>query len=293
MRGINRFRRKLTAPSRQDLENKYERRSPHGQNAVDLVPGWNTALPEAHGITAGTMPLYTDLRITWALEQHGPLDGARVLELGPLEASHSYMLEQAGAGEVLAIEANKQAYIKCLIAKEILGLRRCRFLLGDFEKYLIETDETFDVILASGVLYHMNHPVEVLDLMARKCRTLILWTHYFDAEVLHAQDPRLTVFEKTATRHDYGGRSYTLHGRSYHGAWHADQYCGGPDDTHYWMERADILSICEANGFDDIRVAFEDHDGANGPSCMFYMTKTPAPEAEPAPAPEPGTVQDP
>ena len=47
--------------------------------------------------------------------------GKTVLELGPLEGAHTYQLHQRGAN-IVAVEASKQAYLKCLITKEIVGL---------------------------------------------------------------------------------------------------------------------------------------------------------------------------
>lgn len=255
------------------LGTRYEARAPHPQNAVELFAGWTGAFPENCAVTAGDLALYADPRIAWAAEQCGTLEGKSVLELGPLEGAHTYMLEQYGAAEILAIEANKDAYLKCLISKELLGLTRSRFLLGDFERYLEETDRHFDIILASGVLYHMQAPVHVLDLIGQHCETLILWTHYFDPQAMDAQDPRRKPFSGQTTTLDHKGHSYRLHSRSYKGAWTANSYCGGPEDQHYWMERDDIMALCAQNGFTDIRTEFQDDSHVNGPSCLFYMHK--------------------
>ena len=78
--------------------------------------------------------------------------GRTVLELGPLEAGHSYLLERLGAAEIVGIEANTRAYLRCLVVKEILGLGRARFLCGEFVSYLRTSDRRFDLAVASGVL---------------------------------------------------------------------------------------------------------------------------------------------
>lgn len=41
-------------------------------------------------------------------------------------------------------------------------LDHVRFQLGDFVEYLRRTNERFDVALASGVLYQMQEPLELL-----------------------------------------------------------------------------------------------------------------------------------
>ncbi len=280
MRGFGRLRRlgaRFRIQRKRDTEMlsaKYERRAPHPQNALDLIPGWTCALPKKFGVTAGKIALHGDPRLIWALNQYGSLEGKRILELGPLEGAHSYLLEQRRAAEILAIEANKQAFLKCLVTKETLDLKRCRYLLGDFEKFLAETDHYYDIILASGVLYHMQNPVEVLDMICRKCDALIIWTHFFDPVLMPKDDPRRGPFSKKPTAFEYDGHTYTLFRRSYEHAWQANSYCGGPDDTHYWMLRPEIEALCRRNGFDDIRVEFENAEGINGPSCMFFMRKT-------------------
>ncbi len=120
------------------------------RNAVDLVPGWNCALPPEAGVTVGSGVLYQDARIQWAIKRFGGVEGRKVLELGPMEASHTYILERAGA-DVRGVEANKLAFLKCLIAKELLGLK-ARFSLAEASGWLNASTETYDLIVACGVL---------------------------------------------------------------------------------------------------------------------------------------------
>ncbi|HOD48200.1 MAG TPA: hypothetical protein PKK58_12570, partial [Opitutaceae bacterium] len=114
--------------------------APTAQNALDLFKGeWSTRLPDATGLVASTGPVRAceDYRVHW-FEKHipGGYAGKRVLELGPLEAGHSYMLQHAGAAKVVAIEAAARAYLKCLVMKETFALDRVEFRLGDFIPYL-------------------------------------------------------------------------------------------------------------------------------------------------------------
>ena len=47
-------------------------------------------------------------------------------------------------------------------------MNTCTFLLGDFVKHLeTHPDERYDMVLASGVLYHSTDPVHLLELIAR------------------------------------------------------------------------------------------------------------------------------
>ncbi len=77
------------------------------------------------------------------------------------------MLQKAGARSVVAVEANTRAFLKCLCTKELFGLDRVEFLLGDLVAYLNEERSKFDAVIASGVLYHMTDPVDLLKILRR------------------------------------------------------------------------------------------------------------------------------
>ena len=66
------------------------------QDALDIFKGeWSSKLPEPlAGLESGSIPLFEDGRIEWALAQLGGIESKTVIELGPLEAGHSYMLER-------------------------------------------------------------------------------------------------------------------------------------------------------------------------------------------------------
>jgi len=154
-------------PDRTSILSAYVTARPSPQNAIDLFPGeWSSTFPAPlQDLQAGQTPLFDDPRIEWALDHFGDISGYRVLELGPLEGGHTYRLTKAGAS-VVAIEAQTRAYLKCLVAKELLGYSDATFLLGDFMSYMRDEPEQFDLCVASGVLYHMRTPVETLELIS-------------------------------------------------------------------------------------------------------------------------------
>jgi hypothetical protein len=247
---------------------------PSAQNAVDALPGWNAALPDYVGATAGPGVFYNDPRILWSLEQFGSIEGCKVLELGPLEASHTYILERNGAALIHAIEANKLSFLRCLVVKELLDLQRAKFFLGDFTKWLEHTPERYDLIIASGVLYHMESPVRLLELLAASCDAFYLWTHYASEEAMPPGDPRRSVFVGPVEIQECHGVQVRLYKRSYHGAWQDKAFCGGMHDLHRWMEKEDILTIIRALGFADIRIAHDEPAHQNGPSLSIFARRT-------------------
>src|SRR5579864_2505070 len=96
----------------------YVSHAPTPQATIDIIDGWVSVLPTELGVnTAGYANLFDDVRATWAIDRLGGVRDASVLELGPLEGGHTYMLDRAGAKSVVAIEGNKRSYLKCLITK--------------------------------------------------------------------------------------------------------------------------------------------------------------------------------
>ena len=65
---------------------QYVQGAPDDQKALDIFAGeWSSAMPpEYAGLAAGAAALFEDPRLQWGIEQLGGVDGASVLELGPL-----------------------------------------------------------------------------------------------------------------------------------------------------------------------------------------------------------------
>jgi hypothetical protein len=246
---------------------------PDPQNSLDIFRGeWSSCLPAPFAqYQAGPLPLFEDERIDWAIEQFGGVQGRRILELGPLEGGHSYMLARGGAAEVLAIEANTRAFLRCLIVKELLGMPNVSFRCGDFMAYLHQKPPRFDICIASGVLYHMRNPAELLALIAASAEQCFVWTHYYDADVLHA-NPLLSPHFTGQESAEYAGFRHTLYHQEYDQALERAQFCGGSATYCRWMGRDDILSCIQHFGFSDIRIAFEDRDHPHGP-CFAFVAR--------------------
>ena len=253
----------------QTLNRRYVTASPTPQNAIDIFKGeWRSRLPEplAH-LNVGELALFEDSRIQWFIETIGQLEGLTVLELGPLEGAHSYMLEKCSAESIISIEANTQAYLKCLIVKELLGLKRVRFLCGNFVEYLRETQTpTFDLCLASGVLYHLQNPAEVIALLARRClKSLFLWTHYYD-EMLVSKNPEVARRHTGRVEAVYEGFQHSLYRYEYQEARYMFGFSGAGTTYSHWMSRDDILRCLKHFGFVDFQIGFDEPEHPHGPA---------------------------
>jgi hypothetical protein len=272
--GYRAHARDSAAYTEEPILDEYVIGMPTAQNAIDILPGWNQALPPQAGVIAGNVGFYDDARIHWAIEQFGPIAGKTVLELGPLEAAHTFMLDQHAPQIIHSVEANKLAFLRCLVVKEILELKHAKFYLGDFVPWLEQSKIRYDLIIASGVLYHMSNPIRLLELMAERSDAIFIWTHYYDAKAMSPTDHRRLAFIGSTETRMFRGIPVRLHIRSYHGAWQSKAFCGGVSDLHHWIERNDIIAILNALGFDDLRITGDEPNHQNGPSISIFARRT-------------------
>lgn len=253
------------------VNDMYEIQVPSPENLVALFEDqWVSALP---GYASGDVGLFEDDRIQWAMDLAGGVAGKRVLELGPLEGAHSYMLHRGGAAQVTAIEANTLCYVKCLLVQQLFDLDRVSFQLGNFVPWLETTDETFDLVVAAGVLYHLVDPVPVLDSICRASSEVYLWTHFVDLEAMPVTDRRYKRWFVGVEEHEHAGRPYPLHRRAYKRNPTSDpKFIGGVHTSTAWIEKRTILDVFEAHGF-DVQVGHEMPDHRSGPCASFFARK--------------------
>ncbi len=248
--------------------------APSDQNAIDLFPGqWSSAMPSNRpDLKAGPVNLFEDERIYWTEKEIGGFQDKRVLELGPLEAGHSCMMEQMGAQSVLAIESNTQAFLRCLVTKEIFGLTRTRFKLGNFVEFLKTNEDRYDLCLASGVLYHMKNPAELIDLISQAADTVALWTHYYDETVIK-NTPKVAKHFIESTLSSYKGFDYTLYRQEYQISLKMKSFCGGIATYSHWIRQEDILNCFRHFGFSRFEINFDHKDHVNGPAFMVIANR--------------------
>jgi hypothetical protein len=171
------------------------------------------------------MPLFCkskDLRPSYCVDVFGSLQEFDVLELGSFEGGHSYQLEKFNVRSLTCIESNPQSFLKSLIIKDAMHMR-ASFLFGDFLQYLAQCKKTFDLIFASGVLYHMEDPLNLLHLIAQHTDRVFLWALYMSETAASLtpvfKNPVLEGYSCRYFRYDYNNENS---GRIYSGN---DSYC--------------------------------------------------------------------
>ncbi len=175
-----------------------------------------------------------------------------------------------------AIEANKQCFLRCLVTKEVLGIERAHFYLGDALRWLEEKDVFYDLAIASGVLYHMADPGQFLCALAKRCDSLFIWTHYFDDAAMPAEDLRRLAFSGNSKMQQFGNISVRYYERRYFNANANNDFCGGMKDRHYWMHRDDIIGLLAEFGFSDIVISQDDPNHSGGPCFSLFAKRSSA-----------------
>ena len=256
-------------PGPQGITDRYVREPPSAQTAIDLFDDtWTSSLPPRLGLHAGSLPTFNDTRIKALLTHLDSIKGFKILELGPMEGGHTYMLHEAGAS-ITAIESSSRSYLKCLVVKEILHLNRAHFHLGDFLPYLDTTRDRFDLVMASGVLYHTIDPLHLLEQIAKITDKIGIWSHYWEGTHIAADEKIAPLFATTTTPTEWRGHSFTLHTRRYPEAMQWTGFCGGPETTANWLERDDLLTALGELGYTKLTVLDDDPEHANGPAILL------------------------
>lgn len=253
------------------IEDRLIQQNPTPQIALDIFKGtWISKLPAGYEqYEAGSIPLFADTRVPDSIPFLGPITDKTVLDLGPLEGGQAYVLEKLGAKLVISVEANTILYLKCLIAKEILNMQKVHFLCGDVIEYLKNTTEQFDMCVASGILYHMADPIELLWQISQKINKLLIWTHYFDER--NTARNILTSF-KGALSHEFMDQTYLYHRQEYGEGFDTEVYCGGTAQFSNWLSEESILRALKEFGYTTINI-LQDGNSVNGPFILLTANK--------------------
>jgi hypothetical protein len=255
------------------LKAEYITSAPSAQNALDLFKGeWASKLPPPfEHLVAGEAALFDDNRMKWMAEQLADMRGMSILECGPLEGGHTYMLKQFGVESILSIEASTRAYLKCLVLKELLGLHGSHFVLGDFVSYLRDS-KRFDLVVACGVLYHLVNPIEAIAYISKATDQVYIWTHYYDRKMIESQRVLSHRFQ-SSKQSEFGGFKHTLYRQHYQTRLGNPGFMGGSAEYSNWISRDDLTGALEFFGFNEITVQFDQSNGPAGPSISLLARR--------------------
>jgi 2-polyprenyl-3-methyl-5-hydroxy-6-metoxy-1,4-benzoquinol methylase len=112
-----------------------------------------------------------------------PLAESRVLDLACLKGHYAIEFALQGA-EAVGIEEREANIMKARFAKETLGLSRLTFLQGDVCTLSREQHGDFDIVICSGILYHLNAPdvFHFLKRIAEVCHGIVIIDTFFSVK---------------------------------------------------------------------------------------------------------------
>jgi tRNA (mo5U34)-methyltransferase len=165
------------------------------QIQVNRIKWWHQIDLGQGIITPGADP--TLERIQHYLCLPDDLRGKTVLDIGAWDGAFSFEAERRGASRVLAIDEFIWAG-KGWASKEGFDFAR-RALNSKVEDMLIDVYDIgpenvglFDLVIFSGVLYHLKHPLLALEHVASVCKDqLILSTHI---DLINVQRPAIAFY---------------------------------------------------------------------------------------------------
>jgi 2-polyprenyl-3-methyl-5-hydroxy-6-metoxy-1,4-benzoquinol methylase len=138
----------------------------------DFLSRWSHNIRLAPGIyTAFAEDWYPEHRaIMNVIDRHlsGRYSGQRVLDLGCLEGYFSLECALHGA-DVIGVDAKEINIKKCEFVKSVLDVPNLSFVLDDAMNVEREGYGSFDVVLALGLLYHLDDPFTFLAQLAGVC----------------------------------------------------------------------------------------------------------------------------
>jgi hypothetical protein len=155
------------------------------------------------------------------------------------------MMSRAGAAEIVAIEANTRAFLRCLVVKNALKFD-ADFWLGDFCAYLASTTDSYDFVVSSGVLYHMGNPLKLLADMARVASSFGLWTPYYDREVMNARPDLARRFARKPRVARFRDREVATFEQRYVHPPGSPWFRGGAAEVSHWLTKGSARSAGRA-----------------------------------------------
>jgi SAM-dependent methyltransferase len=207
----------------------------------------------------------TDLRLKAILRAvsllfRNDFSGLRVADLGCLEGGFALALATHGM-EVTGIEARWKNLEKIELLKEHFGCPNLTFKLDDVKNFDVEQYGSHDVVLALGILYHLDDPVAWLRQISRATHALLVVdSHYApsDDTGLAKIDERLKLGPITPIK---DGENL------YEGRWFfefdlmADReeqlWASYSNHRSFWLTKESLLKATTRAGFD---LVLEQHD---------------------------------
>lgn len=168
----------------------------------------------------------------------------KVLDLGCLEGSISYHLGKMGA-RVVGLEAREMNIEKCRFVAEKGGLSNVDFIQGDMLDIPGHLND-FDLIIASGVLYHVdaNDILPFLISLRQRTKIAVFDTHFSKQPLEYFEPiPELRVYGRSITEHS-GSDNEAKKDRK--------PWASFRNNYSFWPTKRSLINLFKAAGFTSV-----------------------------------------
>jgi 2-polyprenyl-3-methyl-5-hydroxy-6-metoxy-1,4-benzoquinol methylase len=227
----------------------------------DFLSPWNHNIRLAPDIyTAFCDEWYPEHRaIMQVIDRHlnGGYAGTTVLDLGCLEGYFSLECALHGA-DVLGIDAREINVKKCEFVKSVVRVPNLAYALDDAMNVTRARYGSFDVVLALGLLYHLDDPFTFLTQLAGLCEGFLL----LDTLVaLEDRSQRITDWNPELS----GMRDFSFRGKNYRGRLYREYQEGADEeerafsttashtnDLSIWLTEDALVDLLSDAGFEQL-----------------------------------------
>jgi tRNA (mo5U34)-methyltransferase len=193
-------------------------------------------IPTAPNHFLGDYPTIKWQRFEHAIPQD--LTGMTVLDIGCNAGFYSLELKRRGADRVVGIDSDEGYLAQARFAAEISG---ANIEFRKMDVYSVAAlQETFDLVLFLGVLYHLRHPLLALDLLSE----------YVVGDTLVFQSLMRGSREIPELAHDYPFTETEIFDRPDYPVLHFVEHRYSQDPTNWWIpNRACAEAMLRSAGF--------------------------------------------
>ncbi|MBI3921748.1 MAG: class I SAM-dependent methyltransferase [Armatimonadetes bacterium] len=201
---------------------------------------------------------------------YSSLRGVRILDLACLEGLYAVELARRGATTV-GIEVREANVMKAVFARNALGLKRCSIVQDDVRNLSAGKFGSFDVVICSGILYHLALPdsLRLLEAMYEVTTHLVVINTHVALGNLK-ENPH-DLGELVTVEHgdkSYRGRYY----REFPSEWSQEDklrhlWAALDNDQSFWFTRQSLYDSLFQSGFAavyenllDLHIPIEDSD---------------------------------
>ena len=217
------------------LQQVVEKHGPWTAMAIKLPDGTYTRPPAADNRLRRILQVAADL-------VRKPLAQCRVLDLACLEGHYAIEFALHGC-EVVGIEGREASVAKCDFVKGELGLDRARFFQDDVRNLSLEKYGEFDVVICSGLLYHLpaRDAWGLLRSMYETCKGIVI------LDTFVALSSQLTVEIDKSTYH---GHIYPEHEKTDTAEEKQKKLWASLDNNaSFWFTESSLMNLLARAGF--------------------------------------------